>query len=207
MSASTLHTRYVDASPRVACLRCNEQIAHLQFRAPRSLPGRAAVAFQRSRKKNDKKNITNHSTCPRICFAPFLSRKPNRHSRLLTLALNREDAQDISAVVRVRRCPSRAVLHNFVVIVPLRRPCHAVLRCAVPGILPGFGAAPACFLDFFSEATTRMRTAARPAQGRPAITNLKHKTGGRKPHLPRLISACVWPTHPSSSLLRTHLGS
>lgn len=40
-----------------------------------------------------------------------------------------------------------------------------------------------------------MRTAASPVQGRPAITNLKHKTGGRKPHLPRLISACVWLTH------------
>lgn len=83
----------------------------------------------------------------------------------------------------------------------LRRACHAVLCCA--WVFGWVWFAPACFLHF-SEPTTRMRTAARPAQGRPAITNLKHKTGGRKPHLPRLISACVWPTHrPACSCERT----
>lgn len=79
-------------------------------------------------REQEKKNLQTHSTSPRICFAPFLSRESNRHSRLLTLALNREDAQDISAVVRVRRCPSRAALHNFVVIFPAQAlPCGAAL--------------------------------------------------------------------------------
>lgn len=57
-------------------------------------------------------------------------------------------------------------------------------------LLPAIFAAPALlcliFLCYallyltFEKPTTRMRTAARPAQGRPAITNLKHKTGGQQ---------------------------
>lgn len=141
-----IYSTYVHASQRVACPRCNEQIAHLQFRALRSLSGRAAVALERTRRK--KKTTTNHSTCPRICFAPFLSRKSNRHLRLLTLALNREDAQDISAVVRVRRCPSRscpARLYSYF------RCAGPATRCgAVPGFLPGFGLPRLAFCIFQS---------------------------------------------------------
>lgn len=58
---------------------------------------------------------------------PLSSRKKfNRHLSLLTLALNREDVQDISAVVRVRRCPSRASCATLSLF-SLRRPCHEAL--------------------------------------------------------------------------------
>lgn len=51
-----------------------------------------------------------------------------------------------------------------------------------------------------------MRTAARPAQRLPAITNLKHKTGGQEaPSAAPYLSLRV--ANPlSHSLLRTHLG-
>lgn len=96
-------------------------------------------------------------------------KKLNRHSRLLTLALNREDVQDISAVVRVRRCPSRAVLHNFAV---LFLPCAGPATRCYCLVLLGTCFTSACFCIFilfclfFKGPMTRMRTAARPAQGR-----------------------------------------
>lgn len=45
------------------------------------------------------------------------------------MALNREDAQDISAVVRLRRCLPRAGLAQPVAITP----AQALVCCAVPG--------------------------------------------------------------------------
>lgn len=94
-----LYIRFVDILHGVACKRCNEWT-----------DSALAICSNRTR--------PTVSECQSVCLAhggihsgrvlayalpPFLLQKFNRHSRLLTLALNREHVEGISAVVRERR--------------------------------------------------------------------------------------------------------